>query len=156
MRRAARSSIIAALLIAVLMAATGATTAAQSPTVAPAEKTVHAVNLTAKLKIKPQGSAFVGSGAAWGTPFGAGRGRLRSTVKTRGPLTTASTFTIVTTKGNVVFKGTGRYVGRTFKVTMRAVSGAGAYRGVTGSHLAVTVVTRNGVDLLRMKGNVRY
>jgi len=139
--------------IAALALTMSTSTAAQTPG---ASKPAHTVNLAAKLKIKPQGGAFVGSGAATGTPFGKGRGRLRSTIRSRAPLTTSSTFTVVTTKGNAVFKGTGRYVGPTFKSTMRAFSGAGAYRGITGSKLAVTVVSRNGVDTLRMKGTVRY
>lgn len=142
------------LAIIVALALTMSTTSAAQTPVAP--KPAHAVNLTAKLKIKPQGGAFVGSGAATGTPFGKGRGRLRSTIKSRAPLTTSSTFTVVTTKGNAVFRGTGRYVGTTFKSTMRAFSGAGAYRGVSGSNLAVTVTSRNGIDTLRMKGTVRY
>lgn len=148
-----RRTLVALGVNAALALTMSAATAAQTPA---DPKPAHTVNLTAKLKIKPQGGAFVGSGAATGTPFGKGRGRLRSTIKSRAPLTTSSTFTIVTTKGSAVFKGTGRYVGTTFKSTMRAFSGAGAYRGITASSLAVTVVSRSGIDTLRMKGTVRY
>jgi hypothetical protein len=129
---------------------------AMSAATAPETKASHAVSVTAKLHIKPQGGAFVGSGAASGLPFGAGRARLRSTIKSRSPLRTASTLTIVTTKGNAIFKGTGRYVGSTFKSTMKVFSGAGEYHAIAGTDLAVTVSSRNGVDTLRMKGTVRY
>jgi hypothetical protein len=130
--------------------------AATEPAVQVVPKAPHAVDLTARLKVTPVGAAFVGTGPASGTPFGAGRAKLRSTITRRGPLRTASTLTIVTTKGNAVFKGTGRYVGTTFKATMRAFSGAGTYRGVQGTNLAVTSSSRNGTDTLRMKGTVRY
>ena len=156
MPRRSRSPITIALVASALVAALTAPSAAQTQVAPPAEETTRDVNLTAKLKIKPQGSAFVGSGAATGTPFGSGRARLRSTIKSRSPLRTSSTLTVVTAKGNAVFQGTGRYAGSTFKVTMKAVRGAGRYRGIQGSNLAVTVVSRNGVDLLRMKGSVRY
>ena len=156
MPRLPRSPLPVVLLTAALVAAVTAPSAAQTPVAPPAEETAQDVNLTAKLKIRPKGAAFVGSGTASGTPFGSGRATLRSTIKSRSPLRTSSTLTVVTSKGNAVFKGTGRYVGSTFKVTMKAVRGAGRYRGIQGSNLAVTVVTRSGVDLLRMKGSVRY
>lgn len=158
MREPPRHHLTLLLALALVLAMT-TVTAAQTPDPAPTtakERAVHAVNLTAKLRIKPQGSAFVGAGAASGTPFGTGRARLRSTIKSRSPLRTSSTLTVVTTKGKAVFKGTGRYAGSTFKVTMKASSGAGRYRGIEGSNLAVTVVSRNGIDLLRMRGNVRF
>jgi hypothetical protein len=151
-RQSPRQAVALALGIPALLLATSAGTGAQTP----AAKAPHTVSLTAKLKTKPQGAAFVGTGAASGTPFGTGRARMRSTIKTRSPLRTSSTLTVVTTKGNAVFKGTGRYVGKTFKSTMKAFSGAGTYRGIEGSNLAVSVVTSNGVDRLRMTGTVRY
>lgn len=122
----------------------------------PIQKTTHAVNLTAKLRVRAQGAAFVGTGSLSGEPFGAGRAKVRSTIKSRAPLRTSTTLTVITNKGNAVFRGNGRYVGSTFKATMKALSGAGAYRGITGANLAVTVVSRNGVEVLRMKGTVRY
>jgi hypothetical protein len=145
--------------VTLVLLAAPALTVSAAATEAPVQvvpKAPHAVNLTAKLKVKPVGGAFVGTGPASGTPFGAARAKLRSTIERRGPLRTASTLTIVTTRGNAVFKGTGRYVGTTFKATMRAFSGAGTYRGVQGTNLAVTSTNRNGTDTLRMKGTVRY
>lgn len=146
-----------ALAAPALVLALAAATAAQTPAAAPTAKAAHTVNLTANLRIAPQGGAFVGTGRATGTPFGTSRAKVRSTVKGRSPLRTSTTLTIVVaTKGSAVFKGTGRYVGTTFKVTMRAFSGSGAYRGIEGTNLAVSSVNRNGVDRLRMTGTVRY
>lgn len=152
-----RPAVAVSLAAPALVLALSAATAAQTPAVPSAAKAKHVVNLTANLRISPQGGAFVGTGRATGTPFGISRARVRSTVKSTSPLRTSTTLTIVVAKkGNAVFKGTGRYVGSTFKVTMRVVSGSGAYRGIEGSNLAVTSVNRNGVDRLRMTGTVRY
>jgi hypothetical protein len=152
LRQFLRCAAALAIGVPALLLAMSAGTAAQTPVA----KAPHAVNLTAKLKTKPQGAAFVGTGPASGTPFGIGRAKTRSTIKTRSPLRTSTTLTVVTTKGNAVFKGTGRYVGKTFRSTMKAFSGAGRYRGIEGSNLAVSIVTSNGVDRLRMTGTVRY
>lgn len=148
---------VAALVLALaLAAATPAQTSAPSTTQAVAKAT-HAVNLTANVRVMPSGGAFAGSGRATGTPFGMGRAKVRSTIKSRSPLRTSTTLTIVVAgKGNAVFKGTGRYVGSTFKATMRVFSGAGAYSGIEGSNLALSSVNRNGVDRLRLTGSVRY
>lgn len=158
--RVGRSALVAPLAAAALVLAMSAVTAAQTPapgtSATPTVKPSHAVDLTAKLRIKPVGAAFVGTGPTTGTPFGSGRAKLRSTITSRSPLRTSTTLTIVTTKGNAVFKGPGRYVGNTFTLTMKAFSGAGRYRGITGTNLAVRSVNRGGVDRLRMKGTVRY
>lgn len=157
LRNHQRPALTVSLAVPALVLALSAATAAQTPAIPSTAKAKHAVNLTANLRISPQGGAFVGTGRATGTPFGMGRAKVRSTVKSTSPLRTSTTLTVVVAKrGSAVFKGTGRYVGSTFKVTMRAVSGSGAYRGIEGTNLAVTSVSRNGIDRLRMTGTVRY
>ncbi len=153
-----------ALIVAVpaLVLAFSAATPAQSPTTpttttpAPPEPTTRAVSLTARLRIKPSRGAFVGTGRVSGKPFGTGRARTRSTIKSRSPLRIRTSLTVVYKRGRVVFAGTGRYVGLTFKATMRVSSGTGIYRDITGSGLKVTSSNRSGVELLRLRGRVRY
>jgi hypothetical protein len=122
----------------------------------PPAPTPHAVSLVAKLRIKPRGGAFVGTGRVEGKPFGKGRMTTRSTVKSRSPLRISTTLTVRYEEGKVVLKGTGRYVGSTYKATMKVSSGTGDYRRITGSNLKVTSRNKAGVETLRVKGTVRY
>jgi hypothetical protein len=145
------------------LAVGGAATFAQDPgttqtttTTAPPVPVAHTASLTAKLRIKPQGGAFVGTGPVTGNPFGKGKLRSRSVVTRRSPLRTATTITTTYKTGTIVFKGTGRYVGSTFKATVDVTRGTGAYAKATGRRLKVTDVVKRGVDTLKLKGKISY
>jgi hypothetical protein len=118
--------------------------------------TRHAVDLTARLKVKRRGGAFVGTGPVAGKPFGTGAMTSRSTVTSRSPLRTATTLTARYKAGTVTFKGSGHYSGSTFLATVAATGGTGAYHAIAGQGLKVTDVSRRGSDTLRVSGNVTY
>ncbi len=132
---------------------TPTTPATPEPTL---QKRTRAVSLTAKLRVRPSGGAFVGTGSVAGKPFGKGRFRSRAVITSRSPLRTASTFTATYKKGKVTFKGAGRYVGSTFRATVKVASGTRAYRGITGSKLKVSSSNRGGAERVRLTGKVRY
>jgi hypothetical protein len=144
------------LLAVVAAASTGAQTPTTPAGPAAPVATRHAVNLTAKLKIKRVGGAFVGTGPVSGPPFGRGGLTSRSTVRSRSPLRTATTLTARYATGSVTLQGSGHYSGSTFLATMAVTSGTGAYRGIRGSGLKVSDVSRRGVDTLRVSGGVVY
>ena len=145
-----------------ILAFSGATSA-QVPTVPeappppdPPVKKTRTVALNAKLRVRQRGGDYLGSGPVSGKPFGKGRFNSRSKLTSRSPLRTASTFVATYKRGKITFKGTGRYVGSTFKATIRVTSGTRAFRDITGRNLTFTSVNRGGIERVRVKGKVRY
>ena len=132
------------------------TTTTQTTTTQPPTPVAHMASLTAKLKIKLRKGAFVGTGPVTGKPFGKGRFRSRSTVQHTSPLRIKTTLTATYTDGTIVFKGTGKYVGSTYKATVDVARGTGAYKEATGKKLKVTDVAKHGVDTLKLKGKITY
>jgi hypothetical protein len=155
-----------ACLPAVLFGVQAPATVAQGVTLGPTTPTTtlpvaptptrHYVSLTAKLKIKPQGGAYVGTGPVTGAPFGSGRFTSRSVVTRRVPLRTATTLTAVYSGGSVTFRGNGEQTGSVFKATVNVSAGTGKFRGIKGYALHVTDTNRNGGDTLRMTGSVTF
>jgi hypothetical protein len=167
LRRRAGLAAVAGLGALASLAVGGAATFAQDPgttqttttepsTTTPPVLVTHNASLTAKLRIKLRKGAFVGTGPVTGKPFGKGNLRSRSTVQHTSPLRVKTTLTATYKNGTIVFKGTGKYVGSTFKATVDVSRGTGAYKEATGKKLKVTDRARNGVDTLKVNGKITY
>jgi hypothetical protein len=130
---------------------------AQAPTdTTPAAPTSvsRQVDIKATLRIRPQGSAFVGRGTFTGKPFTSGKIGTRGSVISASPLRVRTTITLTTRVGQVILSATTPGTGSIFRGKANVVRGTGTYKGIKGSGLAVSI-SRGTPTKVRLRGAVK-
>lgn len=128
---------------------------AQTPTdTAPAPASVsRQVDIKATVRVRPQGSAFVGRGTFTGKPFTSGKIGTRGTVLSRSPLRVRTTITLTTRVGQVILSATTPGTGSIFRGTAKVVRGTGTYKGIKGTGLPVSISSGTPTKV-RLRGAV--
>ena len=130
---------------------------AQTPTdTAPAARAsvTRQVDIKATLRVRPQGSVFVGRGTFTGKPFTSGRIGTRGRVISTSPLRVRTTITLTTRVGQVILRATTPGTGSIFRGRANVVRGTGTYRGIKGSDLPVSISSGTPTKV-RLRGAVK-
>jgi hypothetical protein len=130
---------------------------AQTPTgtapAAPASVS-RQVDIKATVRIRPQGSAFVGRGTFTGKPFTSGKIRTRGSVLSGRPVRVRTTITLTTRVGQVILSATTPGTGSVFRGKANVVRGTGSYTGIKGSDLPVSISSGTPTRM-RLRGAVK-
>ena len=131
----------------------GAQTPTDTAPAAPASVS-RQVDIRATLRVRPQGSAFVGRGTFTGRPFTSGRIGTRGSVISRSPLRVRTRITLTTRVGQVILSATTPGTGTIFRGKANVVRGTGTYTGIKGSNLPVSISSGTPTRV-RLRGTVR-
>ena len=132
----------------------GAQTPTDTPPAAPTSVS-RQVDIKATMRVRPQGSAFVGRGTFTGKPFTSGKIGTRASVISRSPLRVRTTITLTTRVGQVILSAaTTQGSGSIFRGKANVVRGTGSYKGIKGSGLPVSFSSTTPTKV-RLRGVVK-